>query len=80
MGLSNGKFDEREDQCESQGGEKIGRNSNHVLSECSGNASYDSVQNLLSCSSLFNNIKTKMYKNIILLYIFIKYTVMQQHN
>jgi len=45
-GLSAGKVDEREEQCESQGGWKIGRNSNHVLSECSGNASYDSVQNL----------------------------------
>jgi hypothetical protein len=30
------------------------------------NACYHSVQNLLSCSLLFQNIKTKIYKTIIL--------------
>jgi len=44
------------------------------------NACYHSVRNLLPSSSLSKNIKIKMYKNIILLYIFIKYTVMQQHH
>jgi hypothetical protein len=32
----------------------------------SGNACYQSVQNLLSSSSLFKNIKIKIYRNIIL--------------